>query len=94
MTELPDILQKSISKGETLYFRDYIDLTERLMSLSTASSAGSPDYGIAFQDFFATSNEALDHMTARSKKAGEELVHYWSGRETESLTNLVFLSRR
>lgn len=88
-SEIPDDIADRIAVGQTLYFRDYIALTERLMAASIASGGGKPSFELAFPAFFEQSNEALDHMTALSKASGAALVSYWEGRQTHSLMMLI-----
>ena len=93
-SDLPQPILDRIDIGETLYFEDYIKLTGGLTETSL-TAAGAPDYSIGFDAFFELSNEALDHMTALSNLAGDELVAYWEARRTGALiglaTNLALL---
>ena len=86
---MPDNIQGEIDIGNSLYFVDYIALTDRLTAESRAAGAGVPSYSVDFPTFFERSNEALDHMSALSETAGKELYAYWQGRKTESLIFLV-----
>ena len=88
-SELPQPILDRIEIGRTLYFEDYIALTETLMEISTAATEGAPSYPLGFPAFFERSNEALDHMTALSNLAGAELVTYWEDRRTNALIFLV-----
>ena len=84
-SDLPQPILDRIDAGETLYFEDYITLTKTLKQISAAATEGAPSYPLDFPAFFERSNAALDHMTALSNRAGEELVAYWENRRTNAL---------
>lgn len=88
--EMPSNIQQQIDTGNTLYFQDYIALTDQLAKQSAASDGAAAAYTVTFPDFFARSNEALDHMSTLSENAGEALLSYWESRSTDALIMLIF----
>ena len=75
-------IQDEIASAEALYFGEYTPLIDRLEAISTSTAPGrTPDYPIAFPDFFAFSNEALGAMETLSQNSGAALKAYWTGRE-------------
>ncbi len=88
--DLPASVNSEIETGETLYFRDYIALTDQISKASAAAKEGAPEYPVDFPTFFERSNEALDHMTALSNLAGRELNAYWEDRRSGALLTVLF----
>lgn len=88
-TELSDTITQRVDVGKTLYFRDYVALTDRLLATSIATTEGPPEYGIEFPAFFTQSNAALNHMTELSQHAGDQLRVYWQDRKSGALWGLI-----
>lgn len=88
-TQLPQEIVDRVAIGDELYFEDYVALIERLTAQSIAADGGTPEYEMAFPEFFTTSNAALDHMTDLSNLAGNELEIYWQRRGTSAILTLA-----
>ncbi|MEM6972755.1 MAG: methyl-accepting chemotaxis protein [Pseudomonadota bacterium] len=94
-TEMPDDLAAAIETGQTLYFRDYANLTEAMLDASRRAAATgvapgtTPAYPLAFDAFFERSNAALDHMAGLSEQAGATLNAYWRDRLDAALAGLI-----
>lgn len=78
IADIPSLVAEDMASADALYFGEYIPLIERLESVSKAAPAGmSPQYEIAFEEFFAFSNEALGSMEKLSQDAGDALIAQW-----------------
>lgn len=88
-SSMPEAIREMIETGKSLYFVDYIELTNSLMAASLKADGEKPAFPLEFPAFFERSNQALDHMTMLSNAAGAELVSYWEGRQSWSLTMLI-----
>ncbi|PZX11900.1 methyl-accepting chemotaxis protein [Palleronia aestuarii] len=86
---LPQSILERIETGKSLYFEEYVALTDSLKEISTGAGQNAPIYPVDFPAFFEMSNEALDHMTALSNAAGDDLVAYWDARRSSALIGLV-----
>ena len=89
-TTLPEQIVEQVRIGDSLYFADYIALTDAMQAASDAAGSGTPSYPVDFPTFFDRSNEALDHMSGLSNLAGNELRTYWAGRQDSALLALGF----
>ena len=80
--DAPPALVEGMATVGRAYYDVYAPLIARIEQASQATPAGAtPDYGISFEDFFATSNAALDAFAALSRDAGGALNRYWAARE-------------
>ncbi len=83
---LPDALLEELEGAERSYFGNYIPLIARLEETSrNAEPTATVDYGIAFTDFFESSNAALGTMETLSKNSGEALKAYWQSRRDQAI---------
>lgn len=87
---VPTEIAEEIIAAENTYFGEYIPLIEQMESVSVSTTPGStPEYQMAFGDFFEFSNNALGTMETLSQNAGEALTNYWDGREQGALVRAV-----
>ena len=86
---IPADLLAQIEAGDTLYFRDYVNLTKDLLRASAAAGPEGPQYPVTFAQFFDQSNQALDHMADLSVNASAALIGYWHERKSVALTALI-----
>ncbi len=93
VAELPFAILEKAASADEIYFQDYAELQNRLLSHSgTLTADDSVDYDISFEDFFDQSNAALGAMEVLSHDAGEALGTYWNQRKSQALYNAVWNS--
>jgi methyl-accepting chemotaxis protein len=80
--DLPADIRTEIDSADTLYFDKYLKTLDQLDAAMVVPDGqtfnGLP---ISFNDFFKSSNAALDDVASLSKQAGTALISYWGGRQ-------------
>lgn len=83
-------ISREIAAAEEIYFSEYVPLISEIERISRSTeAAGSPNYPVSFDDFFAQSNAALGAMETLSLNSGAALTGYWQDREQSALMKTI-----
>ncbi|MFK7875938.1 MAG: methyl-accepting chemotaxis protein [Paracoccaceae bacterium] len=90
VADIDSSFRQKIDEAGAFYFNDYLNVIASLdQTMLDKSQNETITYPLTFDEFFATSNQALDGFVSLSRLAGEELRLYWDTRKAKSLRGLI-----